>query len=672
MIELHLAVAALLLALGVVGAAARRRHGPGGGIVKAIVYGTSAAGCAVNLVALLWFLAGGGGVDRAVLPIGLPWLSAHFRLDGLSAFFLLIVNLLGCAASVYGIGYGTHEKEPWRVLPFFPVFLAGMNLVPLADDAFSFLVAWEFMSLSSWLLVLTSHESPDTRRAAYVYLVMAAFGTMAMLLAFGALAGVAGDYQFDAMRGRGLGAGAASLVLVFLLLGAGSKAGLVPLHVWLPLAHPAAPSHVSALMSGAMTKVAIYALIRVLFDLVGPVEWWWAMVVLTLATASAVLGVLAAVVQRDLKTLLAYSTVENVGLIVVAVGLAIAFKADGMRALAGLALGAALLHALNHALFKGLLFFGAGAVLVATGERDLERLGGLIHRLPRTATMFLIGAAAISALPPLNGFASEWLIFQAVLNGPVLPQWGLKLLTPVVGALLALAAALAAACFVRAFGIGFLGRPRSTAAAGAGEVDRFMLAAMAALAAGCVLLGAIPAVVLGLISPVTEALVGAPAIGPATTWNLLAPLADRAISYSPPVVIVAIVLIAALIAAAVRRMASHELRRTPAWDCGFPDARPATQYTASSFAQPIRRVYGSSVFRAREIVDMPDPADPRPARFAVEMRDLVWDLVYRPIGLAMNLATERLNKLQFLTIRRYLTLMFAALIVLLSIVALAR
>jgi formate hydrogenlyase subunit 3/multisubunit Na+/H+ antiporter MnhD subunit len=528
------------------------------------------------------------------------------------------------------------------------------------------------MSLSSWLLVLSAHESTEARRAAYVYLVMAAFGTMAMLLAFGALAGAAGDYQFEAMRARELSPGVATLVLVFVLLGAGSKAGLVPLHVWLPLAHPAAPSHVSALMSGAMTKIAIYALIRVLFDLVGAVEWWWSLIVLALAAASALLGVLAALLRRDLKTLLAYSTVENVGLVAVALGLALAFKADGMPVLAGVAMGAALLHALNHALFKGLLFFGAGAVLVATGERDLERLGGLVHRMPTTAALFLVGAVAISALPPLNGFASEWLIFQAILNGPALPQWGLKLLTPVVGAILALAAALAAACFVRAFGIGFLGRPRSAEAAAAGEVDLFMRAAMAALAAGCIVLGAAPAAVLSLVSPVVQTLVGAPPVGPATTWNLLAPLADRAISYSAPVVLVAIVVIAALIAAAVRRMASHELRRTPAWDCGFPDPRPATQYTASGFAQPIRRVYGASLFRAREIVDMPDPGESRAARFELRMRDLVWDFLYRPIALAMEYATGRLNALQFLTIRRYLALVFAALVTLLAVVALAQ
>jgi formate hydrogenlyase subunit 3/multisubunit Na+/H+ antiporter MnhD subunit len=495
---------------------------------------------------------------------------------------------------------------------------------------------------------------------------------MAMLLAFGALAGVAGDYRFDAMRARVLDPGTASLVLAFVLLGAGSKAGLVPLHVWLPLAHPAAPSHVSALMSGAMTKVAVYALLRVLFDLVGHVEWWWALVVLALGGASAVLGVLAAVVQRDLKTLLAYSTVENIGLIAVAIGLALAFKANGMTVLAGVAMGAALLHALNHALFKGLLFFGAGAVLVATGERDLERLGGLIHRLPATATLFLIGAAAISALPPLNGFASEWLIFQAVLSGPALPQWGLKLLIPVTGALLALAAALAAACFVRTFGIGFLGRPRSPEAAGAREVDAWMRGAMAALAAGCVLLGAVPGAALDLLAPAVQRLVETRPVASATTWYLLAPFADRAISYSPPVVVLAIVLIAALIALAIRRLASHALRRTAPWDCGFPDSHPATQYTASSFAQPIRRVYGSSLLGAREVVEMPDPGDPRPARLRVEQRDLVWDWIYRPVVVAMGVATERLNRLQFLTIRRYLTLMFAALITLLLIVAVAR
>src|SRR4051794_36581073 len=393
-----------------------------------------------------------------VLPFGLPWLGAHFAMDPLSAFFLVVVNVGGAAASLFAIGYGRHEESPERVLPFYPVYLAAMNLVPLAADAFSFLVSWEFMSLTSWALVISHHRDPENMRAGLVYLLMASFGTLALLLAFGLLAGAGGDYVFDAMRVGHPSAGLAALVLILVLIGAGSKAGLVPLHAWLPLAHPAAPSHVSALMSGVMTKLAVYAFVRIVFDLLGSPAWWWSLIVLALGGLSAALGVLYALMQRDLKRVLAYSTIENIGIVFTALGLALAFKSADMPAAAALAATAALLHVFNHALFKTLLFCGAGAVLNATGERDLEKLGGLIHRMPHTAFVMLIGALAISALPPLNGFVSEWLTFQAILLSPQLPSWGLKLMVPGVGALLALAAALAAACFVRVYGIAFLGR----------------------------------------------------------------------------------------------------------------------------------------------------------------------------------------------------------------------
>jgi formate hydrogenlyase subunit 3/multisubunit Na+/H+ antiporter MnhD subunit len=286
-----------------------------------------------------------------------------------------------------------------------------MNLVVLADDAFTFLLAWEFMSLASWALVMAHHRAEENARAGYLYLVMASFGTLALLLAFGLLAGAEGGYTFVAMRAASHAPWVIPLVLVLLLLGAGSKAGLVPLHVWLPLAHPAAPSHVSALMSGVMTKVAVYGFIRVVFDLVAAPSWWAGMLLLFLGGATALLGILHALMEQDLKRLLAYSTIENIGVIFVNLGLALAFQANGFIGAAALALTAALFHALNHSLFKGLLFFGAGAAQSATGTRDMDRLGGLIHRMPVTSFAFLVGCVAISALPPLNGFVSEWLTF---------------------------------------------------------------------------------------------------------------------------------------------------------------------------------------------------------------------------------------------------------------------
>jgi len=639
-------------------------------VARSIVYGTSLLASVLALAGALAALLGSAPVSSAALPLGLPWLGAHFRLDALAAFFLIVVNLGSAAASLYALGYGRHEAAPHRVLPFYPVFLAGMNLVVLADDAFTFLLSWEFMSLSSWALVMAHHRVADNVRAAYVYLIMASFGTLCLLLAFALLAGTDGAYGFDAMRAREEGPVVAALVLTFALLGAGSKAGLVPLHVWLPLAHPAAPSHVSALMSGVMTKVAVYGFIRIVLDLLGPPEWGWSMVVLALGGITSVLGVLYALMQHDLKRLLAYHTVENIGIIFIGLGLAMAFQAYKVSWAAALALTAALFHVLNHSLFKSLLFFGSGAVLTATGERDMEHLGGLIHRMPLTAFTFLVGCVAISALPPLNGFVSEWLTFQAILQSPDLPPWGLKILIPGVGAMLALSAALAAACFVKAFGVSFLGRPRSPAAANAHEVDRFSLATMFALAALCLLAGILPGVVIDGLAPVVVGLVGdRMPVQLAVPWLSIVPIAEARSSYNGLLIFVFITLSALLAIYAIHRFASRALRRAPPWDCGFPDARPITQYTAGSFAQPIRRVFGSSVFLAREHVEMPPPGDRRPARLRVELRDLVWEELYLPVVAAVDATAGRLNILQFQTIRRYLSLVVAALVVLLLVLA---
>jgi formate hydrogenlyase subunit 3/multisubunit Na+/H+ antiporter MnhD subunit len=612
----------------------------------------------------------GQPTSRITLPLGLPWLGAHFRVDALSAFFLVVVNLGGAAASLFALGYGQHEQSPERVLPFYPAYLAGMNLVVMADDAFSFLVAWEFMSLTSWALVVAHHQERENLRAGYVYLLMAGFGTLALLLAFGLLAGNDGNYLFESIRLAQPTAGVAAMVLVLALIGAGSKAGVVPLHAWLPLAHPAAPSHVSALMSGVMTKVAVYGFVRIAFDLLGPPVWWWSMLVLVIGGATAVMGVLYALMQHDLKRLLAYHTVENIGIIFIGLGLALAFKAYGMADAAALALTAGLLHVFNHSVFKSLLFFGAGAVLNSTGERDMEHLGGLIHRMPQTAFAFLVGCVAISALPPLNGFVSEWLTFQAILLSPQLPSWGLKFLVPAVGALLALSAALAAACFVKAFGISFLGRPRTPAAADASETDSHSLAAMFFLSALCLVAGVLPGIFIDALAPVTNALLGVSMPHQAgLDWLTIVPVAESRSSYNGLLVFVFIVMSGWIAAIAIHRLASDKLRRGPAWDCGYPDPSPATQYTASSFAQPIRRVYGTAVFRAREIGDMPPPGDARPARLTVEIRDLIWDAAYAPIAVFIDYATGRLNVLQFLTIRRYLTLVFSALVLLLLVLA---
>jgi NADH:ubiquinone oxidoreductase subunit 5 (subunit L)/multisubunit Na+/H+ antiporter MnhA subunit len=387
--------------------------------------------------------------------------------------------------------------------------------------------------------------------------------------------------------------------------------------------------------------------------------------VLLLGGITAVLGVLQALMERDLKRLLAYSTVENIGIVFIGLGLALAFRANGFNTGAALAVTAALFHSMNHTIFKSLLFFGAGAVLNATGERDMDTMGGLIHRMPRTAFAFLAGCMAVSALPPLNGFASEWLTFQAVLLRSELPQWGLKLMIPMDGALLALAAALAASCFVRAFGICFLGRPRTAAARLAREADPWSVAAMLSFALLCLLAGTVPGAVIDAIAPVTLALTGARMpVQLVDSWLTIAPVEASRSSYNG-LLVFGFITVSILVTVAVVHRLSRGVRRVPAWDCGFPDPSPVTQYSAGSFAQPTRRVFGSVVFQAQDTVVMPPPGDSRAASITHSQRDPVWDTFYAPLSRFVTLLSDRLNVLQFLTIRRYLGFVFGALVVLL-------
>ncbi len=638
---------------------------------NALVYLLSFVAAAIVLISAATSLLRGDGADELTLPLGLPWVGVHFRLDALSAAFLGIVNLGAAGACVFAVGYGRHEHARGRVLPFFPLFLAAMNVVVLAADAFSFLAGWEFMSLASWALVMAHHREGENARAGYIYILMASLGTLALLFCFGLLAGVGGGYDFAAMRAHPPLATTGAAILVLTLIGAGSKAGLAPLHAWLPLAHPAAPSHVSALMSGVMTKVAVYGFIRIIFDLAGSPQWWWGLVVLGVGGLSAVLGVLFAVIQADLKRVLAYSTIENIGFVFVGLGLALAFAANGMHAAAALAFTAAIFHAFNHTLFKSALFFGAGAVLQATGARDMDKLGGLIHRMPATALAFLGASVAISAVPPFNGFASEWLTLQAILLSPELPQWPLKILVPGIGGLLALAAALAGACFVRAFGVVFLGRPRTDAAAYAKETDAWSVTAMLALSGACLVVGVLPGFVMDGFARVADLAVGARMpLQSSEPWLSIVPIAEGRSSYNGLLVLGFAIASMVMTMLAIHAFASRALRRTPAWDCGYPDTAPMTQYGAGSLAQPIRRVFANFVFQAREQVEMPPPGAMDAARFRVDVRDRAWDAFYAPIAGLVAYVADKLNHLQFLTIRRYLGLVFASLIILLLALAL--
>src|SRR6202142_2365259 len=446
--------------------------------------------------------------EKHVLPIGLPDLPVHLRLDGLSGVFLVLLGGASAGISIFAAGYFRQGEgtAPGLLCLQYHLFLASMGFVLLADDAYAFMLAWETMALSSYFLVTTQHRIPEIRRAGFLYLLIAHVGAIAILLCFGILQGGSWQFTFDAMRAANLDPLWAALAFCLALAGFGAKAGLVPFHVWLPEAHRAAPSPVSALMSGMMLKTALYGMIRVSFDLLGLPVWWWGLLPLSLGLFSALYGVVFAAAQTDMKRLLAYSAIENIGIIFTGLGLAIVFAGAGMRAAAALTLIAVMYHAMNHAFMKSLLFLGTGAVLHATGERSLGHLGGLIHRMPWVAWTALIGALAIAGLPPLNGFVSEWLLLQAFLLTPEVPRPFVNMLLPMGAALLVLAAALAAYVMVKYFGVVYLGQPRGEAGApvhGAEPIERLGLAW---LAGSCILLGLLPGQILPHLRQVTLAL----------------------------------------------------------------------------------------------------------------------------------------------------------------------
>jgi len=449
------------------------------------------------------------------------------------------------------------------------------------------------------------------------------------------------------------------------LFGFGAKAGLLPLHIWLPEAHPAAPSPVSALMSGVMLKTAIYGLLRVTFDLLTAQLWWWGVVALALGLATALFGVIFAAVQTDMKRLLAYSSIENIGIIVAGIGLTILFKAYDKSLLAAIALTAVLYHALNHAFFKSLLFLATGSVLHATHERSLGKLGGLIHHMPWVAWLALVGALACAGLPPLNGFVSEWLLLQAFLFTPSLPQSFVNMLVPVAAAVLVLAVALSAYVMVKFFGVIFLGRPREANLAYAKDAGTFERVALVWLAAGCVLLGLFPVTVITLLDPINTMLVGASAIRTGeSSWFLLAPISADRSSYSPLIMLVVILAIVLLTVQVVHRYYHGRVRRAPPWDCGFPAQTPRMQDTAEGFGMPIRTVF-EPFFRIKR--HLPSPFDAAP-RYEVTAEDHLWHWLYVPVARGAEMLARLVGHIQQGRISVYLTYSFFTLLALLFLV----
>jgi hydrogenase-4 component B len=550
--------------------------------------------------------------------------------------------------------------------------LLATNLVFTSDNAFFFLIAWEIMALTAYCLVSFEHELPETRQAGVLYFIMSHLGTGCLILGFLLLFQASGGYGFSGFHhlGETMSSGQKTAVFLLFLAGFGVKAGLVPLHIWLPAAHPVAPSNISALMSGVLIKTGIYGLTRVFFDFLGAPPMWWGVTVLTIGTISAVLGVLYALMQHDLKTLLAYHSIENIGIILMSLGAALMFANSGHPVLATLALIAGLYHTINHAVFKALLFLGAGAVLHSVHTRDMEQMGGLIKRMPVTALCFLIGAVAISALPPLNGFVSEWLTYQALLQGFGTTEHLLRLMFPISGAMLALTSALAAACFVKAFGISFLAQPRSTHAAQAHEASASMLVGQGILAAVCVFLGLFPTVFLRLFDPLTQQLTGqqlSAQLTRANGWVIgnVAPDGGTVSTLGIALLGLAFLAIPGMLWVLFSRDA--KIRIGPTWDCGLRGLTPHMEYSATGFSKPIRMIF-KALFRPRREVQREYDYSPyfaRTIRFESHVEEVFEKRVYRPLNRAVLRLSRRMRALQAGSIQAYLIYIFVTLLSLL-------
>lgn len=643
-----------------------------------ISFGAAIVGGASGTVAAIWYLLGMGGETSSfqLMPSLVPNLDYTIRPDPLGAFFVLIVSAVGLAMSIYSPGYVKSyfgRKSVGVMGGFYNLLLLSTTLLFLAGNAFFFLISWELMAATSYLLITFEHENKEARRAGVLYFIMSHIGTGCLILGFLLLFQNVDSYSFDQMHNsaRDLSNGQRNAAFILFLIGFGVKAGIVPLHIWLPAAHPAAPSNVSALLSGVIIKCGIYGIARVCFDLLGTPPLWWGILILVMGTVSALLGVLYALMEHDIKRLLAFHSIENIGIIWMGLGTSLIFINTQHPMLAGLALIAGLYHTINHATFKGLLFLGAGAVVHATHTRNMEEMGGLARRMPKTALFFLIGAIAISALPPLNGFVSEWLTYQSLLHGFDTTVRLERLLFPIAASLLALTGALAAACFVKAFGITFLAQPRSDHARDARETTPSMLAGMAILAAACFFLGLFPSQIIRLFDPLTIQFTGT-ALSPILTPDnlLLGSMLENSETISTLGMVVAFVCLLPVPLALWWCFGRHTTRHIgPTWDCGLRGLTPRMEYSATGFSKPLRMIF-KGIFRPRRAV-ISDYEFSKyfttTIRFETRIEETFEKRVYRPLQSLILNTSRRMRTLQAGSLQAYLIYIFVTLVALLIV-----
>ncbi len=610
-----------------------------------------------------------GGTFSLALP-GTSFLEFGIFVDALSAFFILVISIAVFAVSVYSIGYVREYfgKKNIGYLGFlYNIFILSMILVVTANNAVMFLIVWELMSVISYFLVVYEHEKPETRKAGFIYIVMTHIGTGFIILSFLIFAGSSGSFNFETFRAAGtlMPPLLRDMAFVFALIGFGAKAGIVPLHIWLPYAHPAAPSNVSALMSGVMIKTAIFMLIRVFFDFLGGGFAWWGYLVLAVGTLSAIIGILYAVVEPDIKRMLAFSSIENVGIILIGTGASMIFLEAGRPALAAIAAIAALYHLLNHSVFKGLLFMGAGSIIFSTHTKNIEKLGGLIKKMPVSSVLILVGVLSISALPPFSGFVSEWLTFQSLLLGFNFNTFTMIVLS-ISAAVLALTGALAAFCFLKTFGIGFLALPRSEHAEHATEANTPMLLGMGLFAVLSILLGILPFYILPLLDRVARTFIGVSAFSQSFSLGALGTIVLPAkISLSTPLLLVLMfifLLVPFLLLQNVRK--SRAIYET--WGCGQPESTSRNEYTAHAFSKPVE-MWFKNLYRPARQTEATYSASPflkESFRFESRIEQVFEEYIYNPVIEFVLAKSQSAKVVQTGSIHAYLSYIFGTLVIL--------
>jgi len=595
-----------------------------------------------------------------------------FLFDPLSLFFLAVILIVSLPSAVYSFGYLKEYSSRKIILAWFLLFafVLSMALVVSVGNALVFLVAWEIMSLVSYFLVVfdTTHEK--SIKAGMIYIVMTHIGTAFLIAAFMILHNYAHSFDFTAIKNASfmIPQGTKNIIFLLFLVGFGTKAGIVPLHIWLPYAHPQAPSHISSIMSGVMIKTAIYGIIRFVIFILGVNSSWWGILILILAVITCLVGIIYALMERDIKRLLAYSSVENIGIILLGVGLAMYFYSKNMPFLAVFSLIAGLYHLVNHAIFKGLLFLCAGSVYKATGVRDIEKLGGLIKKMPQTAVYFLIGAMAISALPPLNGFVSEWLVLQAFFLGAFHAAGGAKLFLGICAGMLALTSGLAAACFVKAFGITFLAKSRSNYAVNAKEVSLSMKLGMLILSLLTIAFGLAATSIIKLLTRVAGLSTGIDISNMKFSLNnfILKPQAASNIYLSTPLLTLVLILLALAGFVIYMSFGREKTRIYKTWDCGYYKLDSRNEYSATAFTKPLRIAFSFFLLPYRKTQKIRETFyHVRSFTYETHTTKVFKKYIYDPLIALVFKSAKSMRRIQPGSIHLYLGYIFVTLLLLL-------